>query len=190
MIKKASITAKIYPGRPGSRLSKSSCEMIEKFIFIRGSFLKNHSLRLTWTQMLWGLDKGLIRPMEISIYALQIMEDDHTDNPDIILLAGVRKDALFQVRELVERLSAREERQEKEFIEEKWLYIVLLWLYEHRDTIDDPLGKVEIVYSDFNYPASVSSFVRYMPSEKDSRSSRPGLSFLYDQWNEFLEHRC
>jgi len=162
--------------------------MIEKFIFIKASFLKKHSIRLTWNQMLWGLDKALISPKEISIYALQIVEDDDTDNSDIILLAGVTKNELFQVRELVEKLSGNEDYQDGNSIEEKWLYIILLWLYENRDTIDDPLEKVEIVYADFNYPLSISSFVRYMPSEGSNQSSQTGVSFLYEQWKEFLKH--
>jgi len=138
--------------------------------------------------MLWGLDKAFISPKEISIYSLQIVEDDDTDNSDIILLAGVTKNELFQVRELVEKLSNIEDYQDKNSIEEKWLYLILLWLYENRETIDNPLEKVEIVYADFNYPIKISSFVRYMPSERNHQSIETGALFLYEQWKEFLEH--
>jgi hypothetical protein len=162
--------------------------MIEKFIFIKASFLNEHAIRLTWAQLLWGLDKAFISAKEISIYALQIVEKSDVNDPDVILLAGLTKDELFKVRELLEKISIAEGYQDTNETEKKWLYIILLWLYENRDKLDDPLGKVEIVYADFNYPISMSSFVRYMPSEVEIQSSEMGESFLFQQWKQFLEH--
>ena len=48
-------------------------------------------------------------------------------------------------------------------IQESWLYAILTWVYEHRDKLPDPLGIVEELYADFDYPPEISSFVRYMP---------------------------
>lgn len=161
--------------------------MIEKFTLITASFLRDHNIKLSWSQILCGLDKGLISAKEITIYALNIVEEDTKAIPEIILLAGITKEELFKVRELVEKLAEFENIQNKGNAEDTWLYIVLLWLYEHRNVIEDPLGKVEIVYADFNYPASISSFVRYMPSEESNQYSKTGESYLYEQWKKFLE---
>ncbi len=162
--------------------------MIEKFLFITGLFLEKHTLKLTWTQMLWGLDRAFISAKEISIYALEIVEKCNSNDPDEILLAGLTKSELFKVRELVEKLSIAESYQDANEIERKWLYIILLWMYENKDKLEDPLGKIEIVYADFNYPVSMASFVRYMPSDRNIPSSETGESFLYQQWKFFLEH--
>ena len=45
----------------------------------------------------------------------------------------------------------------------KWLLALLAELYARRDSIADPLGDVEMIYADFDYPECMESFVRYMP---------------------------
>jgi hypothetical protein len=43
---------------------------------------------------------------------------------------------------------------------------------ENKDSYSDPLVLVEQLYADFNYPETIASFVRYMPSEE------PDLGYL------------
>lgn len=42
------------------------------------------------------------------------------------------------------------------------MYIVLLDLFNKRKELDDPLGNVEEIYENFDYPEKIESFVRYM----------------------------
>lgn len=162
--------------------------MIEKYIFITASFINQYSIKITWTELLWGLNKGFISAVQISKYALEIVATKGTDGSDVDLLASVTKDELFQVRDLLEKLAYIEDWKDENATEDKWLYIILLWLYEHKGQIDDPLEKVEIVYADFNYPIKISSFVRYMPLNEISEPLEDGVSFLYRKWKEFLDH--
>ncbi len=55
---------------------------------------------------------------------------------------------------------------------EKWLYIILLDLFNKRKELDDPLGRVEEIYENFDYPEEIESFVRYMPVSDDYDPSK------------------
>jgi hypothetical protein len=64
-----------------------------------------------------------------------------------------------------------------------WLYLALAWVYEHRTDFPDPLGVVEMLYDDFDYPEEIEGFVRFMPA----RESEPtGIPALYERWERYL----
>lgn len=65
----------------------------------------------------------------------------------------------------------------------KWAYLELKAAYEVRDRLSDPLGVVEEIYADFDYPESVASFVRYMPPPAGSPT---GEDALYSRWASYL----
>lgn len=75
-------------------------------------------------------------------------------------------------------------------LEKKWMYVALKWLFENRRKIEDALGLVELVYADFDYPAEIESFVRYMPSQCDydsrAHSVEKNIERLYLNWGAFL----
>jgi len=65
--------------------------------------------------------------------------------------------------------------------------LVLAWLYEHRLKLADPLGDVESVYADFDYPEEMSRFVRYMPSDDpDLRDHRLNQARIFGKWEQYL----
>lgn len=65
----------------------------------------------------------------------------------------------------------------------KWTYLELKAAYEIRSHLDDPLGLVEQIYADFDYPPAVAGFVRYMPPPA---GAAVGESALYDRWGQYL----
>lgn len=67
-----------------------------------------------------------------------------------------------------------------------WLYLVLAWLYDHRDEYPDPLAEVETVYADFGYPEEIDGLVRYLPAPA-GQPSGPGA--VEARWRAFLEQQ-
>jgi len=86
-------------------------------------------------------------------------------------LATVGKDEAHRVGELLESLASLNGPADDGSSIEKWLYLVLAWLFEHRAEFEEPLSQVEVVYSDFDYPASIEGFVRYIPLRTPSTST-------------------
>jgi hypothetical protein len=78
-----------------------------------------------------------------------------------------------------------------EFVKGKWLYLTLSWLYETRAEHPDPLGAVEQVYADFDYPDQIRSFVRFMPpvDGRDTRSFnlQQNIEAMMDYWRSYLK---
>lgn len=58
--------------------------------------------------------------------------------------------------------------------------------------VDDPLGEVEEIYSDFDYPEEMENFVRYMPASNGYDQTRHTLEEnnrrLFESWERYLSN--
>jgi hypothetical protein len=101
-------------------------------------------------------------------------------------LAGAR--AGEATMQLVDQLAESEPQRSESEIRDKWLYLVLAWIYERRDEYPDPLQRVEEVYADFGYPEEVAKFVRYMPMDGPDLGSREANERrLFERWRSYVE---
>ena len=152
---------------------------------ISRAFIRERT-RLTWREVLFGIENELLA----SGAAVELAGDDlgARDNPPEVLLelAGLGKGE--PTRGLVEQLANAAPNQDPAEIRGKWLYLVLGWILEHKESYPDPLQMVEEVYADFDYPESVSAFVRYMPTREPDLGSRElNERRLYENWQRYLD---
>lgn len=140
---------------------------------------------VSWREVLFGLEEELLEPIAPEKRAIEALQGESSD-ANLVELADSsdRQDP----RELVERLAAGEQEQSLEEIRAKWLWLVLSWIFAHRDQYEDPLRKVEEVYADFGYPEQIAGFVRYMPSDVSSLAGREANeAWLYEKWRNYIE---
>ena len=130
------------------------------------------SIPLSWSDVPFGLDQELLDPKVPIQLAKEQIGDSVPSASTVLALAGLQ--AGEAARSYVERLAASEPQVSVEQLHEKWLCLVLAWLFEQRKSYQDPLQMVECVYADFGYPRGIAEFVRYMPSDE------PDLA----AWNE------
>lgn len=148
--------------------------------FIRGR------TQLTWQEMFFGIDNELLSPGAAADFAAHQVGAQDNANPTLVELAGVCSGET--TRDLVEQLAAAEPRQSSEAMRRKWIYLMLAWIFEHKESYPDPLRAVEEVYADFGYPDFIVSLVRYMPVDEPSLGSREANeSRLYDKWKRYLD---
>jgi hypothetical protein len=104
------------------------------------------------------------------------------------ILYGVENDLLERapVPGLVEELAGHEPQPEST-IRDKWLYLVLAWVYEQQANFEEPLRTVEEIYADFGYPPHIASFVRYMPSDEPDLGRELNERRLYTKWKQYLD---
>jgi hypothetical protein len=141
---------------------------------------------LSWTDILYGLEHSLVAPEVAVQHADNIIKDARDPQPEEIEIAGLSK--ADPVLDLVSILSSREDNKDAEAMRDKWLFLVLAWVYENKDGLTDPLAIAEDVYSDFDYPRSIASFVRYMPMQgPDLGSLDMNTARLFDNWRDYLE---
>ncbi len=83
------------------------------------------------------------------------------------------------------------ETNEDSTIREKWLYILLSWLWLNRESFEDPLDEVESIYTDFAYPAEMDSFIKYMPPtdryDPSLYSYAENINRLMKNWESYLQ---
>jgi hypothetical protein len=154
------------------------------------AFLRTHG-RLSWRSVHFGFQNELIGPDVPKELAIDQIAESETLLPALLDLASGSKND--PVSELVKQLAASELECPEEKLREEWLYLVLAWIYEHRDDYMDPLQKVEEVYADFGYPQRIAGFVRYMPMEGPDLGSREANeNRLFERWRKYLDEagRC
>jgi hypothetical protein len=141
---------------------------------------------LSWQDVQFGIVNDLLDPDAAIDLAAQQVADSESPSETLVELAGTKRGSA--PGDLVTRLAADERAVSETELREKWLYLVLSWLYDQRATNPDPLRSVEEVYADFGYPQEVAAFVRYMPADGPSLGSKEANERqLLQRWGAFLD---
>lgn len=152
------------------------------------SFLLAEQIPLTAEDLRYGLEHFFIKERAvIDIAVAQVRRG--TSDPLLHELAALLRDEVERVPEVLDALGDPERIQDPRESARKWLYLQLKAAYSQRALLRDPLGVVEQIYADFNYPPLVSPFVRHLPPQADGK---PGEAALIQRWARFLddEHRA
>lgn len=144
-------------------------------------------VKLKWRDILYGIQKGYISPQDAIQHATNIVSKKEQYCNELFELACLSENEL--IYPYVNKLVAFEDIQEEDITKDKWMYLILDWLYNNRDNFLDPLEVVEEIYADFDYPEKITSFVRYMPSnEPDLGSIELNITRMYINWGKYLKH--
>lgn len=145
-------------------------------------FIRATDLALDAEDLRLGLSLGLISPHTTVLLAADAVTSGSTD-PTLLDVAHMDENDVVSVRETLRATDPDEADLFPPLSVRKWTYLQLKAAYEMRDRLRDPLGVVEEVYADFDYPAPVAAFVRYMPPPPDAPV---GEEALYDRWSSYL----
>jgi len=125
------------------------------------------------------LEKGWFSPATVIDWATQCANAG--DSSRLVLqLASLFPHEADRVLEMLSQPSPDEEGH----VVAKWAYVLLAWLYDHREIVDDPWQLIEVIYADLDYPAEIAGLVRYMPAPDENRAS---LDTTLRRWQEFLQ---
>lgn len=148
---------------------------------------------LSWNEVFFGHRNNWISILDVIEIARERLLTGQ-DCPCVVELSESSKREAYRIGELLKQLSESSDERSDEVAEAKWLYLNLAWLFENRDNEIDPLGEVEALYAEFNYPEEVVSFVRYMPVldgyDPGKHTSEENQSRLIANWCKFLEHKA
>jgi hypothetical protein len=147
----------------------------------------------TWADLRFGLERGFISEADVVEAAVKVVSEKLNPSSVEIELAGLLRKEVSHVPLLLTALVASSETTE-DTTRRRWLYLVLAWLYDRRESLDDPLGMVEEVYADFGYPEEIAGFVRYMPPRDGYRpqdhTREENIDRLFRLWSEYLAVSC
>jgi hypothetical protein len=142
-------------------------------------------VNLSWRDVKFALGHQFVKPQfAINNGMERLCTSDNVSSDEIELAGCTGNDSIL---ELVNRLADADQTASDE-VEAKWLYLVLAWLFENRETMNDPLGIIEELYADFGYPHEISPFVRYMPMVGPALENREqNEARLYEYWKRYLD---
>lgn len=138
-----------------------------------------------WKTLYVGIKLNLVDYNDLTTYANKIMNDDtYVDNEFINELTWGIDESLKN--EIVvkmplefnfEMLTPESTNWTLEI--EKLRYTILNYLRTTTETVNELLSKIEEVYSDFNYPHDMDTFIRYMPLKNTSNLSENTIENNY-----------
>lgn len=149
-------------------------------------FISKNDIKLNWQDVLWGYEHHFLGWKDVVNYANRKVIEEFNYDESVIELSMIDKTTAYKIERLLKNIV----KEDSFYNTEKWLYIVLLDLFNERDKLDDPLGKVEEIYEDFDYPEEIECFVRYMPSTDDYDPNKhmyeENINRLYLNWENYL----
>ena len=158
--------------------------------FLTSNFLLQNST-LTWNALQLGYERGYIGWAQIAeIAAYRASHEGDSVSAELMKLALIDKESAHTVDLELHQLAASEIGTSVEASEQIWLFLQLAWLRSNVSNFDDPLGEVEKIYADFDYPENVADFVRYMPASTNydpaSHSFDENNQRLFQMWDKYL----
>ncbi|MFH3829085.1 DUF2247 family protein [Acinetobacter nosocomialis] len=148
----------------------------------------NEKVTLSWCDIKWGYENNLIT-CELPIKkAENIVLTEIYTKAELELSFLIPSESDDIVPFLNELCS---ETKEDSIIREKWLYILLSWLWINRESFEDTLDEVESIYTDFDYPAEIESFIKYIPPtdgyDPSIHSHTENINHLMSNWEKYLQ---
>lgn len=146
------------------------------------TWLSESGVSLTGVDLGVGVALGLVSPLSAVKYARRSVRAGVSDRMLTRLAEKAPVDAIDVMRLLGVEDSERFDLSKSESTR-VWVYLQLKAAYALRSTLADPLGVVEQLYADFDYPPAVGRFVRYMPAQPGEPT---GDEALMRKWEEYL----
>ena len=154
------------------------------------SYCAEH-VRLNWSDILFAVQHGFLSLRAVVDFAFSQVELDDPEDSDIVQFAGLLFDSHYtqaDVLPYLTRLAAAVPPAQRAESREKLLFLLLEWVYEHPENFKDPLLAVEYLYDDFEFPAVIAPFVRYLPmTGPDLGSQEKNTQRLFRRWQQYLE---
>lgn len=126
---------------------------------------------LNWCDLLYAIENNFLAHQSAIEYAL--IEAKKTENPpsEVLELACMLQSEAefpYDVCQLVNKLATLHKSTMviDSDSKEKFLYVSLNWIYEHKDDYYNPIEIVDVLCDDINYPDEVKKLLSFMPESE------------------------
>src|SRR5215212_12203247 len=115
--------------------------------------------RLTWREALWGYTHQLVDWTILRDLAIERLTPASESKSAEVQLAGLLPSECTEAEGLAQKLADAEPSLPEEAAQQKWLYLILRWVFENREQLSDPLSIAEEVFCDFGHPLEIAGFI-------------------------------
>ena len=166
-----------------SRFPMNSMSIIIPYSYI------SKVVNLNWYDIKFAINNGFMYHQSAIEHAMVELENDDSQNVlDLACLSLEETTYPHSIHPYVDELANKTEDQDQNKTKEKFLYVLLNWVFENKECYEDPLRVVELIYEDFNFPKSIVNFVRYMLTTQPILATmEENIKRLFDNWKNFLD---
>lgn len=145
-----------------------------------GHYIYSKTPWLSWRELFFGFENGYIDEKGVSEYVCDALTS--TSPTEAIELASLEPHENYLVRDILKSLTDKYSSTESN-LTKPWIFLLLSFLLENKENYNDPLGIVEELYADFDYPEEIAPLARYMPSPEGVEGSE---ELLFENWKAAL----
>lgn len=146
---------------------------------------------LNWNDIYFAFINGYINNSEVVNFAVMSLNSDDLQKDDEFLNLVCSSSNGVDSEGIIIYLNNKIDKSTTDNSKEKFLYVVLSFLYDKRDYFEDVFRAIEVIYADFEYPKIMIPFVRYMSNNEKEFFDFPvdESKLLYLNWQKYIEEQ-
>lgn len=148
-------------------------------------------VKLNWYDILFAVQNNYLSikaVVEHACYEVKGKENYHELELELAITSQNDIEASDKIMRNIAELAELVSDDDKLRFNDKVLYVLLSWIFEHQGNFVDPLRVIEIIYDDYNFPESMKDFVRYEPSTNAIINSRDqNVDRMFSNWQSYLK---
>jgi hypothetical protein len=138
---------------------------------------------ISMPELRWAFDNGIVGAQAATDIATAMLVAGSTD-PIVIELAGLSHEDLPSAKGLLERVPVPHD--EEADIKRKWVWLILLWVYERHHEESGVFQMLEGLYADLGYPEEMEAFGPYAPAHQIVDTPAGTRGALLREWRRVL----
>jgi hypothetical protein len=138
-------------------------------------------LRVSWKDLAWAATNHWLDVKSLTELADDLAEGDE-DLRVAIATADVDSDEAA-LRTILDREATGDETPDAT-VREQWMRLAVAWLYQHRESFDDPWAVLEEIWEAFDHAESLNGLIRWMPTPS---GEKPGEDGMMERWRTYSE---
>jgi len=145
---------------------------------------------LNWSDLSLAIEHGLLcHQAAIEHAKIQLEGDDYLQEVlDLACLSPEEVVFSHSIHPFIDELAKKISEEDKRNSVDKWMFILLKWVYDHKDDFDDPFEITTIICGNFGYPDNITHFAwKYAPIRGSDLGSTKNVERAYQQWREFID---
>lgn len=148
---------------------------------------------LNWDDILFAIENNFLAHQTAIEHAIEVVQKNENVPGEVLELACMLQheaELPYDVYQLVNKLATSQRSDNYSDSKEKFLYVSLNWVYEHKDDYCNPIEAVDILCDEINYPDEVKNLCSFMPtSEPEINTSNSTTERLLGRLLRYLENQ-
>lgn len=146
-------------------------------------------LTLSWKDIIWAVERGIFGWKDVRDFAVAKLDGKSPtfDIENEISMLG--KNEASEIMSLARDAASIE--CDCGSVPDRWRFLLLKWIYENRDSFAHPLGVVEELYAEFDYPQEMEPFISFLPPgggwDPTKHSRGENENRLLENWRVYLD---